>query len=75
MATDNAKPETDPTQQHSVIKSRKPRRSRGEGTIYQTKAGRWEAMVGLPSGPGGRRRRKFTGKTREEVRASSTRLG
>ncbi len=37
----------------------KRRRARGEGTVYQTKDGRWRAVVSLGVGADGRRRRKY----------------
>jgi integrase len=47
--------------------SKKPRRARGEGSIYQRKDGRFVASLPV-EGPG-RARKYFYGKTRAEVRA------
>src|SRR5205085_4862444 len=47
--------------------NKKPRRGRGEGSIYQRKDGRYVAS--LPIEGQGRKRKYFYGKTRAEVRA------
>lgn len=46
--------------------SKKPRRGRGEGSIYQRKDGRYTAS--MPISGQGRKRKYFYGKSRAEVR-------
>ncbi len=43
------------------------RRSPGDGTVYRTSNGRWVALLELPRGPNGRRRKMRRARTRAEA--------
>lgn len=51
------------------------RRSSQEGTVFQNKQGQWCAMIELPRGPNGKRRRRLRrAKTKAEARAKLSEL-
>lgn len=52
-----------------------PRRSKGEGSIFQRKDGRWVAFVTIGYGPDGKQRKRWVyGRTRREVAEALARL-